>query len=216
MIQQELSRHSKRGEDIWTALTVKAMEPQACKNSLKERIVQEILKKFEEIRDPRNSQQLENSLISIVDTALELWTALRSDNCRMELSFKPELAEKEMWFIQKTPSFEAGQDDDNDGQSAILESIEKPHSFALFPRVVIFHDNGDTAPNNEGIKEEIVYKGRALFSDSDTFIRGIKHQRVLEELYHQHISDFSHLKKKSLSSPVTDKGFSFQFPVQKS
>lgn len=220
-IQRELSKHSKRSEDIWTALTMKALEPHMEKDSLKERKVQEILKELGEISDPQYSQQLKSDVESIVDAALELWIALRSDNCRPELSFEPELCDKAMWFALETPSPEIGQEDTGGGQWAILNSTEKPPSLALFPRVVIFHDKDESSNSkgsntkNEGIKGEIVHIGRALFSDSDAFNRGIKHQKGLERLYHDQISGF-HAKKKSLSSPVTDKGFSFQFPVQKS
>jgi hypothetical protein len=223
MIRQQLSKHSKDRMDTWTALTVTAMEPHTNKDLLKCRMVREILDELQGITDPRNSQQLETGLLSIVDAALELWIALRSDSCKVEPRFQPELANKAVWFAQETPPFEVAGDNSNGTRSTPPEPAERPPSFALFPQIVLLSDTSSSdsdgnhtlgGPVKQEAGREVVYRGRALFSDSEVFIAGIRDKQELEKLYRKHMSGFSHARKKSLSSPVTDKGFSLRLPEQ--
>lgn len=98
-------------------------------------MVQDMLKNIHGISERENSRQPEMDLISSVDAALELWTALRDDSCRLEINFEPELKSK----IPRTlPSFEASPT----SGSKIPETIDLPPSFALFSRVGILRDDG--------------------------------------------------------------------------
>lgn len=223
-IQQRLSRCSEQKKDMWTALTIKGIG--TCdEEHLKSSMTQDILEELKCISEQRNRQELEIDLTPIVDAALELWFALRSDSCRLKLNFEPDLESKATWLSPKTPFVEVSQNG-NSERSTIAKSIDAPPSFALFPRVVIFRDDGGntvahtgsngysgrSVPNEKTAEEPVVvYQGQALFSDSEAFVQGVNLQKELDEMYTSHMSAFR-VKKKSLSSPVLDKSFIFPLP----
>ncbi|KAK2759509.1 hypothetical protein FQN54_002988 [Arachnomyces sp. PD_36] len=219
-IRRQISERSTRCEDIWMALTARAMEPKVNKDILRKKMVQEILCELRGVTDPRNSEQLQRDLVSIVDTAIALWSDLRSDSCRLDFDFEPDLAnDNTAWFIQETPPCEIGWGNSNDGRDATLNFTERFQSFALFPRIVITRENGQdpifkagddsnltSGAGNEEPEKEVVYPGRALF-DSSAFIEGARQREELENLYREQMKEFARKRKtSSLTSPVIDKG----------
>ena len=224
-IRERLSGHSKRSGDIWTALTVKGTESYLKLEALRKPIVQDLLNKLGRIAEPCDCVELENDLTSIVDGALELWTALRSDSCTLDIDFKPcrGLDGKKPWLSEVAPSLKV----DQYSSSGSEKMKSTPPSIALFPRVVMFRDGGEdtntanaspnghstgSGTNGNTAESHVIYPGRALFSNSDAFVQGIRLQQELEKLYHTHMSSFQssfHQKRMSLSSPGLDRSFAF-------
>ena len=155
---------------------------------------QAILDKLHYFHNP-SERQLHPKLAEMVGVAVKLWSAIRKDNCQIDIDNAPSTGDGKNWEFVNYPEM----NDPNAPSSPIKTAREHlpSTSFVLFPRITGFFGSDGGSPR-------ILHKGVALSYDSPAF------RESLQEL--EHINHVTKEVKRGLrrgfstqSSPVAEK-----------
>lgn len=153
-----------------------------------EGIVQAILEQLHYFRNP-GEQQLYHKLIEIFGLAVQLWKALRRDNCRVDFDYRPSLTD---WTF--VPCTKVDSQNATIPPSGAYDTKLPSEEFVLFPKITGFFESTDAT---------ILHKGIALPHGSPVF------RECLQEIHDvkQATEEFQRgLRKRAgtQSSPVLD------------
>lgn len=148
----KLDRLSSYNRSAASSISTKPEEPM---------IVQAILSQLQYLRNP-DQQQAQVKLRAIAKQAIDLWSAIRKDRCKINFDYSPSTSDWD--FV--TYNMKDSQDDDSMGIKISNDKMPKT-SYVLFPRITgIFESENGTA--------QVLHEGVALHYDSPAFQGGLE------------------------------------------
>ena len=208
------SSHSGRAANVWTALTMRALQslsaeslPRASevKESLRhtrsgraDGVVSKVSSVLSPLVSSSRDEDLRMDLLGLANSAIDVWNDAQTGELKIVVSTSLERAHREEWRSQKfDPASPSGDD-----ETKLDMSRTHPRIFTLFPRVVargvadpVNHDTGppgswpresDQAPRTI---ETCIHPGRGLPECSALVLRGREDQEERNDYLSKVIED---------------------------
>lgn len=129
-------------------------------------ITQAILRELRYLQTP-SEHRLSAKLTAIAKQAIQLWSALRRDSCRVSWDYDLSTDDRQKWDIAHYQEATNNPDGANPPSENIVAKLpSKP--FVLFPRITgVFDDYDDVSPR-------VLHNGLALPHHSPAFLEGLQ------------------------------------------
>ena len=167
-ISHTLASSSRRSESVWRALTVQGLAEaggEGAAGAQMESTVESIMSTLEPLVKPSERSDLKADLAQVRQEALELWSLIRKDVCRISLDFHPCRA---TWQALDVPESEAVGRPADTAEPVRATEVE---ALCIFPRA--------TGNWDDGKEPKILHQGLAVFSDSPVFTLGTQEKHHL-------------------------------------
>ncbi|KAH8693697.1 hypothetical protein BGW36DRAFT_463357 [Talaromyces proteolyticus] len=153
-------------------------------------LVSNTMKVLDPIIDPKKKDNFAMRLTEVISNATSLWSAVKTDSCRIVISTDPPNENKggQKWRAASLKDIE---------MVTCLEdiSIEHAHTLCLFPSITATEESG---------KDVVVYPGQALFADCVAFALGYHEKQETARELAQRERELRHsYRKSSVSSQST-------------
>ena len=210
------SRHGGRAANVWTALTMRALQSLQAEAGLSaskeclpstgsaraESVISKVFSALSPLISSSQTEALRVDLLALVNSAIEVWDNAQTGELRLVVSQSLNRAHREDWRSKDLdPVSPSGNRDETDSD---LMSQTHPRIFTLFPHVVAKGvadlDNCDTGPPGSWPPESdqtCIHPGKGLPEWSALVVRGKMDQEEKKDFLSQ---AFENAKKELQSA----------------
>ena len=194
----EKSSHSGRVGDVWTALTMRALESlQANRmpadpvlapkqqssptfSSREDSVISKVLRILSPLVNPSKIDLLQTDLRALVESSIIVWNDAQAGGSRITMTLSLDGANREEWRAQQFDPVLSSSD--GDGPSLDQVSKTYPRIFTLFPRILTRYQDDQLLPGSWPTTQlTVLYPGIGLPESSSLVMRGKLEQKERED-----------------------------------